>query len=66
MASVIRRSRFVDGATTPIYTYTKAGGYADNYIQLQALTVATFDNLKIENNVDYLTERSPRRSRWVT
>ena len=48
---------FADGGLTPVFTYTKVGGYADNYIQLQGWTVSTFDNLKIEKNVGVSSTR---------
>ena len=38
---------FADGSPTPCYSYTKVGGYANNYINFQANTVADFDNLVI-------------------
>ncbi len=38
---------YVDGGATPVYSYTNAVGYADNYINLQGFAVATFDNLMI-------------------
>ncbi|HXG47523.1 MAG TPA: immunoglobulin domain-containing protein [Methylomirabilota bacterium] len=39
---------YVNGGTLPVWSYTKVGGYADNYINLQGSFRAHFDNLRIE------------------
>lgn len=41
---------FIDEGPTPILTYTKLGGYADNYVNLQAFAIGDFDNLEIANH----------------
>jgi hypothetical protein len=44
---------FVNGGGSPFFTYTKTGGYLDNFVTMQALgssggfSISTFDNLKI-------------------
>lgn len=38
---------FANGGALPVWTYTKAGGYANNYINLQGSFRAHFDNLII-------------------
>ncbi len=39
---------FANGGSLPVWSYTKAGGYANNYINLQGSFRAHFDNLTIE------------------
>jgi hypothetical protein len=39
---------FADGSTTPSFSFTKAGGYSDNFINFQGSARAHFDNLVIE------------------
>lgn len=39
---------FVNGGPLPVWTFTKVGGYANNYINLQGSFRAHFDNLTIE------------------
>ena len=38
---------YVNGGTTPVWSYTKTGGYANNYINLQGSFRAHFDNLAL-------------------
>ena len=38
---------FVDGGMTPVYSFTKVGGYADNHINLQGSFIVDFENLSI-------------------
>src|SRR6185436_8520612 len=38
---------FVDGGVAPVYSFTKTGGYADNYINFQSSDIADFDNVVI-------------------
>jgi len=38
---------FVDGGMTPVYSFTKVGGYADNHINLQGSLIVDFENLSI-------------------
>ena len=38
---------FVDGGSTPVFSYTKTGGYADNYINFQNSYIGDFENLVI-------------------
>ena len=39
---------FADGSTTASFSYTKVGGFADNFINFQGSARAHFDNLVIE------------------
>src|SRR6185436_8776881 len=36
---------FVDGGGAPVYSFTKTGGYADNYVNFQSSDIADFDNV---------------------
>jgi hypothetical protein len=38
---------FVDGGKLPVYTFTKAGGYGDNYINFQGAYIVDFENVEI-------------------
>jgi hypothetical protein len=38
---------YVDGGAVPVYSFTKVGGYADNYVNFQSSDIADFDNLVI-------------------
>ena len=38
---------FVDGGVAPVYSFTKTGGYANNYINFQSSDIADFDNVVI-------------------
>ena len=38
---------FVDGGNTPVFSFTKTGGYADNYINFQDSYIGDFENLVI-------------------
>lgn len=38
---------YADGGVAPVYSFTKVGGYADNFINFQSSDVADFDNMSI-------------------
>lgn len=38
---------FANGGATPVYTYTKVGGFANNYINIQGSFRAHFDNFRV-------------------
>lgn len=38
---------FVDGGSTPVFSFTKTGGYANNYINFQNSYIGDFENLVI-------------------
>ncbi len=42
---------FANGGTTPVWSFTKVGGYANNYINVQGSFRAHFDNLQVARRV---------------
>jgi hypothetical protein len=38
---------YVDGGAVPVYSFTKAGGYAQNYVNFQNSSIGDFENLAI-------------------